>query len=489
MSTAIRSPVFIPTERAERELLLPVRYFPESLRHISFRITSFVATGGLGDLACGAKIAALLQRAGIPRENITLVTEYPRDMIPFRDIHQCRVLSVQEAATLHGIGMHIIAPVEDEATCFESLAQKIPVLMLGEYGAPPLSLPLLPRSVLSADILGLNLSKEELGILIDEELFAFGHSSETLLPIRRAEKLIHLPPALAASLEMQPSHIEEFVQKKLLFYGYASLPSTAAAFILSLALLTKENTRDLVIVLPKTSMSTVLPILQESLSMLHASTLSFSTYQNQQVMATHPPMSLISPNKRTILVLTGSFSLAEVKTFLMASEKETIATGDQSLSEALSANKLFFYETRVHKKEVAQTLHALYGEDCSFLESDSPSDLPRRMVAYFSKNLSDEYKRVSHTNRQLCLHTNCQATIVEKITTLFEQCHSQEEFPLTVLTERNPLTLAMIPRERPTLLTREQFAWFYQIPPSQYPEPNPLYYKHEGGRFTIVLRK
>lgn len=58
----------------------------------------------------------------------------------------------------------------------------------------------------------------------------------------------------------------------------------------------------------------------------------------------------------------------------MASEKESLSTGDQSLSEAISAGKYFYYETLSHKVSVLKDLIKL-AKDTDFHFADLYSEV------------------------------------------------------------------------------------------------------------------
>lgn len=63
----------------------------------------------------------------------------------------------------------------------------------------------------------------------------------------------------------------------------------------------------------------------------------------------------------SITFLCGSVDNADVCKLWKASEREAMATGDQSLSEAISANKNFVYEALAFKDILLRDLKDKYG--------------------------------------------------------------------------------------------------------------------------------
>lgn len=430
-------------------------HFSEPILSLHFLLTA-EEWGGLGDLACGAKIAAILQRYGIPPAHITLCTQTPQRMELFREIHHCRILSLEEARAVHEVGMHIIAPVVKQERVAQYLGQQKPVLALYEYGFDPLVSQLVPEDILFVRAFGLSRLSDERGIFIEPDLVQWALSPESQDKHARAMKLRDLsPPLLTALLQGNQFPLEELLERKNVYIGYACRPETSIAFVQSLSELNAQEKKDLVFILPSGKS-------EEILSLLHAHyplcAQTVSLFKNgsegcREVRVLHPN----SHETRHIQVITGSFPFQDLKRILMASEKETLATGDQSMSEMISADKCAFYECRNHKIPFMYSLERIYRRFFSCSDGNDIESIFNAMKQYFLQQRGDHFAHISQCNRELSATADCAPMLKESIETLYRKSQTLSPWPLTNLTRETRLLPSLFPPNRAILLTKAQY--------------------------------
>jgi len=116
---------------------------------------------------------------------------------------------------------------------------------------------------------------------------------------------------------------------------------------------------------------------------------------------------------RRLVVIMGFVNPKDMPYLWMASEKEVLVTGDQSLGEAIACNKSYVYECLEHKKSLLKDIKKIY---CSFqfsIGSFSPQDHDLRSSNLYSvgieifssaytASIKDGYKILSQINQLIC---------------------------------------------------------------------------------------
>lgn len=434
--------------------------------HTTFLVTCFSA-GGLGDLACGAHIVQFLKEMHIPEDHILFCTRNPSEMIPFHSlIGRCRVLMKEEALSIHNVGMHIIAPVPVSSFMPDYLATGKPILTIREYGKPPFPHPLIPSSCWQSTSFGLQKERGELGIFIDKDLDTWARSSDAQDPHRKAETLFQ-NPFLASELLGEEKSPDHFAATTMFYFGYASKTESIIAFLLALDEMNRESSKDILLVVPRQDPQKLFSNLQSWKHELHVGSVFLRTY-----FAEHPFSRRFQAQRevsKKLTIITGSFSLEDIRCFLMSSERETIATGDQSLGLALSAHKNFVYEALPHKEEFIRELIPLFGQEAiaqispsGYMDIQGQKDL---FLRSFLRHRKDAYQQLSKLCSTIATEGDCQASLKGTIETLLASWRTaqiERSPPLTFL-HRDPSSafFTKIPFDRPTVLTTDQYSQLY----------------------------
>lgn len=463
----------------------PLR-FSEPILSTHFLITA-EEWGGLGDLACGAKIAAILQRYGIPPAHITLCTQTPPRLELFREIHHCRVLSLEEAKVVHEVGMHIIAPVVKQERIVQYLGQRKPVLALLEYGFDPPVSRLLTEDILFFRAFGLSRRADERGIFLEPDLMEWAASHESLDIHARALKLQTLsPPLREAMLQREQIPLEKLLEQKKLYVGYSCRLETSIAFLQALSELDEQDKKDLVFILPCGKSQDLFSLLQAHYP-LRAYTVSCFINGSEGCHETrtfHPN----SHPTRHIQIISGSFPLHDLKLILMASEKETLATGDQSMSEMISADKCAFYECRNHKIPFMASLQGIYRKAFSCSDGEEEDTIFEYMKHYFLEQRVDRFAHISRCNRFLWQETDCAPLLKESIEVLFRKSQALSSWPLIDLTRETRLLPSLFPPDHAILLTKAQYETVIENTRHRTPSPEFLFTVELFDSYFVIKR-
>lgn len=87
-----------------------------------------------------------------------------------------------------------------------------------------------------------------------------------------------------------------------------------------------------------------------------------NSYDPETKVFTKVDECIADPLGKALIITLGPFSQEDMRLLWMASEPETVVTGDQSLSEAVASHKKFVYECRTHKRGVASHLQRIFSE-------------------------------------------------------------------------------------------------------------------------------
>jgi hypothetical protein len=137
--------------------------------------------------------------------------------------------------------------------------------------------------------------------------------------------------------------------------------------------------------------------------------------------------------KLTIVALMSTISHEKMKTLIKCSKDLCLVTGDQSLSEAISADKLFFYEKLMHKITLWKTLchlgRQVNGPDFEhFLQNlgipENPGNTP---FSYddFATNLPHIRAQFSKLNEFIATNINANRRIILKLKRTLAQSKNQ----------------------------------------------------------------
>ncbi len=178
-------------------------------------------------------------------------------------------------------------------------------------------------------------------------------------------------PERLQTLICRNDHVEDFLTKTDFVFAYLiTLPGTLVFFHLLLTYFSSSE-KDLTVGMP--SLRSLLDILGREL-------ISFSSYGISEITIGFDMKEYVykttSSGKQLRIVELSSLSLSESQLLCSASEDILGCRGDQSFSEAVSSDKLFYYDKPQHATPFLQDLLALaqnrlqeYPESIAFVES------------------------------------------------------------------------------------------------------------------------
>lgn len=319
-----------------------------------------------------------------------------------------------------------------------NVSPHIPTINLGEYGddvSQPAKFAQSHRFFQYA--LGLQNIQNEyngLGFLFSQKLIDYFHNKNNENSLYRlSTNLPHLTPPLSAAIVGQ-NEIDAFNKTHALYFGYANSGDSYNYQMLFIAamILRNENKKDgkqnLVFCLPGHPLFNG-ATLEERFSPefvrflteygfkqieLHAR----NTSQPEPFIKTILPLTQeTEANPRKIVIVASPLTSPDFLEVLKASENEVLCTGDQSLSEALSAGKRLFYEKLSHKSNHINRLcellqkctqiairYPLYTSRRSFLEQ------AKEMTAIFDKMDDDSWRTFIY---ELHSYYSCEGRIVQ----------------------------------------------------------------------------
>ena len=277
---------------------------------------------------------------------------------------------------------------------------KIPQIGIREYGFG--SEPVLKATSPTLKIVSLGAGDNELGIMIDKELAAFYSDPQNAVSLRRLSLLADVPEALSQAILGEPfsqNALQSFDTSTKLYFGYSQLPASKEAFVeimAQISSLANENAQSLCFVFAGLELSVITGIsmnlimgidatqkeVQETFALMGDSgkldftkwdffkrigKLGFneveliwspSKYTNSFTSKVVPVNEVKIPHQvRSIrIICKDSFDNSVFLTLLKASEKETLVTGDQSPTEALSLGKIIVNEYLPHKMSFMRDL-------------------------------------------------------------------------------------------------------------------------------------
>lgn len=254
---------------------------------------------------------------------------------------------------------------------------QIPAMIFEEYNNNPWA-PL--RPLVRSYSLGIHFehfnpdpSRYCLGIFQDQKLIEYyqdPNSKSSLWRLKTYTSEWH--PNLLQTIVGDQS-IETFNDTSSLYFGYANgnnKQKNKIVFIGALVLLAKASQKNLVIVVPGIFSELKLKFIdflkKEKFGFLDIVSWDETTKQIniKKVYDLNEPTNE-KKNDRRMKIVSGNFSHHHFIQLMLASEREVLTTGDQSLGEALSAGKKIYYQSLSHKDCLTGSLRALIYLKCS----------------------------------------------------------------------------------------------------------------------------
>lgn len=301
----------------------------------------------LGDLSCGFKVINdLHERIGVPLKNIFVVSNDVEGCQLFNKYHfkieNSKLNTVQKIIDESNIHLQITTST-DRGTAKHKLTGKVPVLALCEYDFNT------EESTKDLVCKSLGLGKEAIGIMVDYSLKEWGFSHDAQDPIKRLQQLDEVSPILKKAI-LGKKEIQKFNETSCLYTSYAR------NFILLEYIKTiyQENIqkKNLVFVLSDISLKSVIELKLFNVGSIKL--LKFN-HETQEISA---KKSVIGTGIK-VKIVTGRIKHAEMLTIFKAAHPKVVVTGDQSLSEAISANLNFIYAAADHKHNLQNNLENL----------------------------------------------------------------------------------------------------------------------------------
>lgn len=312
--------------------------------------------GGMGDYMCARKICLYLhENLGLKLENIALGTRCDESLKKTLSAEGINVIDDKyESRQKWGADIQIFAPVADQWYVSDKLALgDVPSLAIAEYGFNKPDF--IEKDYKNAHAYALGLNDTSMGILLHDELLSW--SSKPKQVMERLQKLEAVPEKLQKAILSQDyseKAIKTFAENSKLYFSYAHhesqiLSFTQAVANMNHALKDKSNLcfyfmgNDL-------NKPEYWRNKDEICEYLKGQGIGSIEYVSIDYPKTNETITLGAG--KTLKIVVGDLPPNHVKDMHMASEYETLATGDQSFSESISAGKLPAYETYTHKKEL-----------------------------------------------------------------------------------------------------------------------------------------
>lgn len=302
--------------------------------------------GGNGDIMCAAKIARYLhEKLGVNLENIVLGIglPHPSELLKNTGITQ---VNLSDPRLLQGdvviVGPGIWTDFNPEYFRGNS---RLPILLVREYGFTVDSS--MPRTDIRKYSLGL--APSALGVLLSPELLDWSSSEKT--QEERLSNLEFLPTPLQEAILGEPyseESVRSFSEGSKLYFGYAHHESLMRSFLQAVVSMNVQlqDSADLCFYFMGDQ---VLRFSEADVEQLKSQGVGTVEYVEGPLLS-QKTVYKISENEKTLRIIIGPLDPMYVNFMHKISEYETLSTGDQSFSEAISAGKIPVYETYLHKK-------------------------------------------------------------------------------------------------------------------------------------------
>lgn len=315
--------------------------------------------GGFGDLSCAKKTCILLHdRLGVRWENMALACTNNGLFSP----HQKVTFINPDYKSLRDWGRDLQIMVSDLA----DQCGQVPTLLINEYGYKPLDT--YNKKNIRSYAFGLDKSKNELGIVINPALRDWSYSPESMSSLGRLQQLANVLPNLQSAIlgsDYSIPVISKFAANNRFYFGYAcnfteSLTFMAAVTRMNYAI---GNHSDLTFFMMECTRGYYeggsSKYFKDVFKNGEVGIYECIGWDENKVLVRSE--TVINPKSKTKLrFITGRIDSQYVPFLEMASESETLGTGDQSFSEKASCGKYCVYERLDHKEPHYRSYSSLF---------------------------------------------------------------------------------------------------------------------------------
>lgn len=333
---------------------------------------------GLGDYMCAKKICLYAhEKLGIPMQNIGIAC----------DANQAtKEVLRHEGLNFIGHNFEDIQSWEPDVQIFSPVVEgifkssfvtprlpmdnAIPTMAIAEYAfKKPEYLEKEHKNVHAYEF---GLKDDSLGYIPNSEIRRWAAIKDSATPLHKLQQLANVPASFQKAILGAPyskSAVEKFANSSKFYFGYAHHTFESYSFIQAVASMNHmmQDGRDLCFYMmgqgPMPLRDMINTCEQESEKIKKH--LSASGIGQIELINGNSPQDkntiVIDPaSTKKIKVVTGNIHSQYVPAMHMASEEESLLTGDQTFSEGVSAEKFPIYELYDHKLELyKQLLHAL----------------------------------------------------------------------------------------------------------------------------------
>lgn len=375
----------------------------------SILVSSEGSGGGRGDLMCTYKVAQLLaDQGGVPESQIICqMREGDINQFPIEG-RKFVIQSFAKEIPTTNIALHILAPGD-----VPSYKAPAPILLLREYNFPPQNFLSERYAFIREHALGLNEERQEgfQGIFVDRELFQWSQTEEAKDPEKRIFQLellseSRLAEILGQDVTSKRVALEEFQRENVLFFGYASKQETREKFVEAII----------------------------SYSATH--------HPGKKVTVLFAGANHRNQPSTDAKVISLDLTPTEMRTLFRGAQRECLVTGDQTISEAISAGMLPIYERLDYKSDLAEALEANFG----LMAYKSY----RNMTAIL-EHLHADKDQIDHTSRKICLEQDATTNVLHLAT---EALESQREVPRDLCDQ--VVTAESLPLDQLACITTDQ---------------------------------
>lgn len=367
---------------------------------------------GFGDLANGYRLAeALVERGNIDPCRIVFVTNDKEGMESFNTL-RFKVMDKSEVKNIHNVALQVIVPGYIHR--LDHIVLSAPILQLEEYGfAGSIRIHQGSRVRGIAKSMGFNKRYgDDIGVWFNPRFPSFN-----------APKLHGLSSDF--SVFLAGNDPAAFFSKNKLYLGYASDEATKLTweYVASILEMNQNNEYSLTIVLPQLKKGMFeerefqcWPEKREKFKakkleefkQYGVGTLIYKIFGSNQ---TDEEIALSSSAKR-LTVVGGKIVPLDMSILWKDSEREALATGDQSVCEAIQARKSIVYESLPHKRDFVSGLCMAYEHICVVNSSFAESKI---LTQFFLQQQKDHYQKLDLNSAITVLKYDCFPGVVKGI--------------------------------------------------------------------------
>lgn len=333
--------------------------------------------GGLGDYLCAKKICLYAhEKLGIPLENIALASaanEEAQKILKHEGLNLIK--DKYEDIIAFKASLQIFSPVTDDFFVSPrlGLGSPIPTLVIAEYGFKK---NIFLESYKNLHAYSFGLDEDSLGFIPSTELRKWSNIKDSFSKIEKLQKLSSVPVQFQKAILGKPYSqevIEEFSKSSKFYFGYAHNKTEIYSFIEAVAGMNHalKDTSDLTFYFM--GQTEIISFLKNKRYYGGVKGMSYSEKALQEAgiskfcvvnaLNGETYESVLDPkSKKTIRLVVGHISSECVSAMHMASEDESLVTGDQSFSEVISAGKYPVYERYNHKEKLYKQFYEVLPE-------------------------------------------------------------------------------------------------------------------------------